>query len=55
MNKKLPQAPQRENFSSQEAFEEALSYWNSHAGRIQAMRRSQDSRQQAKSKDDKDS
>jgi hypothetical protein len=45
--KKLPDAPTRDQFRSQEEFEEARGYWQSHVGRIKAMvdlaRRSKDS------------
>jgi hypothetical protein len=45
--KKLPDAPTRDQFQSQEEFEEARGYWQSHVGRIKAMvdlaRRSKDS------------
>lgn len=34
---RLPPAPTRENFHSQEEFEEALGYWQGHVGRIKAM------------------
>jgi hypothetical protein len=33
----LPDAPERENFHSQEEFEEARGYWFSHVGRIRGM------------------
>jgi hypothetical protein len=33
----LPQAPKRENFSSQEEFEESMGFWQSRVGRIQGM------------------
>lgn len=32
-----PDAPQRGSFQTQDEFEEALGYWQSHAGRIKAM------------------
>ena len=43
----LPPAPTRDNFHSQEEFEEAMGYWQGHVGRIKGMvdraQRSQDS------------
>ena len=33
----LPSAPDRKNFSDQEAFEEAQGFWQSRVGRIQGM------------------
>lgn len=45
--KKLPDPPTRDQFPSQEEFEEAMGYWQSHVGRIKGMvdraRRSKDS------------
>ena len=35
--KKLPDPPTRDRFPSQEAFEEAMGYWQSHVGRIKGM------------------
>jgi len=34
---RLPDAPTRQNFHSQDEFEEALGYWQGHVGRIKAM------------------
>jgi len=34
---KLPPPPQRKDFKSQETFEEAMGYWQSHVGRIKGM------------------
>ena len=34
---KLPPAPTRENFHSQEEFEEAQGYWQGHVGRIKGL------------------
>lgn len=34
---KLPEAPTRGEFDSDEEFEEALGYWRGHVGRIKAM------------------
>ena len=33
----LPEAPKREQFESQEEFEEALGYWQGHVGRIKGL------------------
>ena len=45
--KKLPDPPTRDQFPSQDEFEEAMGYWQSHVGRIRGMvdraRRSKDS------------
>lgn len=35
--RKLPEQPQRADFKTQEAYEEAMGYWQSHVGRIKAM------------------
>lgn len=37
LRSKLPQAPDRSNFQTQEEFEEAMGYWHSHVGRIKGM------------------
>ncbi len=34
----MPQKPMRENFTSEEAFEEHYGYWMSHYGRVLALR-----------------
>ena len=34
---KLPEPPTRDQFPSQDEFEEAMGYWQSHVGRIKAM------------------
>ena len=34
---KLPEAPKREAFKSQDEFEEAMGYWQGHVGRIKGM------------------
>jgi hypothetical protein len=52
-NPKLPPQPERKPDETQEAFEERKGYWQSHAGRIQAMARSQASRAALKSTGDK--
>ena len=53
----LPPPPKREAFKSQEEFEEARGYWQSHVGRIKAMadraRRSPDSPPASSSTDEK--
>ena len=35
--KKLPDAPTRDQFPSQDEFEESLGYWHSHVGRIKGL------------------
>jgi hypothetical protein len=34
----MPQKPMRENFTSEEAFEECYGYWMGHYGRVLALR-----------------
>ena len=37
MNSKLPPPPQRTDFQDEETFQEAMSYWQTHIGRIKAL------------------
>ena len=37
MTNNLPPAPQRQDYQDEESFQEALGYWRTHVGRIQAL------------------
>ena len=45
---RLPKAPDRANFSTEESFEEARGYWQSHVGRILGLAKQMDAHEAAR-------
>jgi hypothetical protein len=45
---RLPKAPDRANFSTEEGYEEARGYWQSHVGRILGLAKQMDAHEAAR-------